>query len=165
MAVTNSSDKQAAKFIKKLAADYPKFSFRRGKQDYWSPGSKTVTYDPSRPSPELEYGLLHELSHALLEHTNYTSDFELLKMESEAWHKAARIGKKYSVKITEDHIQNCLDTYRDWLHRRSSCPTCGMHVLQTNPESYRCFNCQTEWSVTNKRFVRAYRRLFQTKNT
>lgn len=144
-------------FIAKLKADYPQFRFRRGSQDFWSPGSNTVTYFPDRGLKQLQYGLLHELAHALLGHTNYRSDFELLKMESEAWQKASEIAQKYKLEINEDHIQNCLDTYRDWLHRRSACPTCGMRTMQKDVGHYRCLNCQTEWSVTSHRFTRAYR--------
>ena len=165
MGVTSLLSKQSETFTDSLKSDYPQFKFEHGRQDYWSPGSNTIIYNSTRSLPELQYGLLHELSHALLGHHNYTSDFELLKLEREAWHKAAQIGRKYDVIISEDHIQNCLDTYRDWLHHRSMCPTCGLHVLQASPHKYRCFNCQTEWSVTSGRFVRAYRRLFKTKNT
>ena len=162
---SSTSGKTSEEFVASLVHDFPQFKFKPGKQDYWSPGSRTITYNAHRPLSELQYGLLHELAHALLGHTNYSSDFELLKMEAAAWEKSAEIGKKYKVTISEDHIQNCLDTYRDWLHRRSTCPACGMHVLQSSAHEYKCFNCQTEWSVTNHRFVRAYRRLFKTKNT
>ena len=145
-------------FIKRLRADFPQFSFKAGKQDFWSPGTKTITYNPNRTLGELQYGLLHELSHALLLHKNYSSDFRLLKMESEAWYKAAELGKKYGLIISDEHIQNCLDTYRDWLHQRSRCPDCGLHVLQYSPTSYKCFNCGAQWSVTSSRFRRAYRK-------
>lgn len=149
---------KAETFINRLSKDYPGFKFKQGSHEHWSPGTKTVTYNLKRGLPELQCGLLHELSHALLDHTNYSSDFELLKMESEAWRLAAQIAEKYEIEISQDHIQNCLDTYRDWLHRRSTCPTCGIHVLQKNSATYHCFNCGTEWSVTSGRFVRAYRR-------
>jgi predicted RNA-binding Zn-ribbon protein involved in translation (DUF1610 family) len=59
--------------------------------------------------------------------------------------------------LNPDHIQDCLDTYRDWLHRRSRCPTCGMHVLQDKSNSYKCFNCGTSWQVSGRRFARPYR--------
>lgn len=154
---------QADGFIKRLRADFPDFTFKSGGQDYWSPGTNTITYDADRGLLALQYGLLHELAHALLGHNVYESDFELLKLEAEAWHKAALLGKKYKVDISDDHIQNCLDTYRDWLHHRSLCPKCGAHVLQVNGHTYRCFNCQTQWQVTSQRFSRAYRRLFKPK--
>ena len=141
----------------RVAADYPQFKFKAGSQEHWSPRTKTITYE-AVDTDELKFGLLHELAHALLDHNSYKSDFELLKLESQAWHRAAEIGKKYDVKIDEDHIQNCLDTYRDWLHRRSKCPTCGMHVLQKNATTYKCFNCGETWQVSSGRFARSYRR-------
>jgi len=158
MAATSLSDNQFKEFIEQLAADYPQFSFKEGKQDHWSPSSNTIIYNPSKPLADLKQSLLHELSHALLGHQDYSSDLELLKLEAQAWEMAAKLAPNYSLSISDDHIQNCIDTYRDWLHRRSTCPACGMHVLQKNAGTYKCFNCQTEWSVTDSRFVRAYRK-------
>ena len=165
-ATSTAGNKQAKieEFVTHLKKDYPEFSFKPGNHDVWSPRSNTIFYNPGRQLKKLQYSLLHELSHAILNHKNYTNDFELLKMESEAWHKAAEIGRNYNVDISDEHIQNCLDTYRDWLHRRSMCPSCGMHVLQKDAKTYHCFNCRTEWSVTDKRFSRAYRRLFHTNS-
>jgi len=156
MAVTTTSGK-ASDFITLIIADYPQFIFKPGRQEHWSPRTKTITYDDSASADELRYGLLHELSHALLGHDNYHSDFELLKLESQAWEMAVKIGRKYKVKLDNDHIQDCLDTYRDWLHRRSKCPTCGMHVLQKDVRTYQCFNCGASWQVSAGRFARPYR--------
>jgi len=157
MAVTTTSGR-ISEFIGKLAADYPQFKFVAGSQEHWSPRNRTITYEADLSDESIKYGLLHELAHALLDHNTYKNDFELLKMESQAWHRAAEIGKKYRVKIDEDHIQNCLDTYRDWLHRRSQCPACGLHVLQQDATTYRCFNCGQAWHVSSGRFARSYRR-------
>lgn len=153
-----TSSKQSKAFVDKLSADYPEFKFVEGKQDHWSPGTKTIIYCPGRDLAETKYSLLHELAHALLKHSDYQSDFELLRLESEAWELAARIAPTYGVNVSEDHIQNCLDTYRDWLHRRSTCPSCSVHVFQKDAQTYKCFNCQAEWSVTTRHFVRAYRK-------
>jgi hypothetical protein len=158
MAATISLKAQAEAFISQLRLDYPDFKFEPGAQEHWSPGSKTVTYNLDQPLRELRYGVLHELAHALLGHADYQNDFELLKLEANAWDMASEIGHRYHVDIGSDHIQNCLDTYRDWLHRRSACPNCGMHVLQKDSASYHCFNCQTNWKVSPGRFVRSYRR-------
>jgi ribosomal protein L37AE/L43A len=155
----NSTNSKVKEFVNKLAKDYPSINFRPGKQEHWSPKTNTITYNLSQPSKQFNFSLLHELAHALLEHNTYITDFELLKLESQAWELASRLGKKYGVKIDDDHIQNCLDTYRDWLHRRSACPTCGTHVLQRDVKNYQCFNCQTIWQVSSGRFVRPYRRL------
>jgi predicted RNA-binding Zn-ribbon protein involved in translation (DUF1610 family) len=157
MAVTTTSSKTSKTFIGRIIKDYPQFTFHPGPQEHWSPKTKTITYSESESLDELRYGLLHELAHALLGHDTYKSDFELLKLESQAWELAVKIGKKYGVKLDGDHIQDCLDTYRDWLHRRSKCPTCGMHVLQNSPNSYKCFNCGTSWQVSSRRFARPYR--------
>lgn len=144
-------------FIRQIAKDFEQFKFEPGKTEHWSPRTSTITYNLAHSEDELRFGVLHELAHAKLGHTRYSSDFELLKMESSAWHEAARIGKKYKVRIPQDHIQNCLDTYRDWLHRRSTCPVCDAHALQIDSSRYRCFNCQNIWSVSTRRFVRPYR--------
>ncbi len=157
MVVMITSPKTSNKFIRQLETDYPQFKFRAGNQEHWSPRTQTITYETAK-GEELKYGLLHELAHALLDHSGYTTDFELLKLESLAWHKAAEIGQKYAVNINEDHIQNCLDTYRDWLHRRSKCPTCSVHVMQQNSTTYKCFNCGETWQVSAGRFARSYRR-------
>lgn len=160
MAVSNTPVKNLVEsFITRLSKDFPELTFKPGGRDHWSPKTNTITYKPGMPFKETRYGVLHELAHAKLGHTNYHNDFELLKLEGLAWELAAKIGKKYGVKISSEHIQDCLDTYRDWLHARSQCPTCGVHVLQKDPYHYRCFNCHTEWKVTSGRFVRPYRRL------
>ncbi len=155
MVVTNTSSKKTNGLVGKIKADYPAFKFKVGQQEHWSPKSQTITYNPIE---EFSYALLHELAHAVLGHNTYGSDFELLKLESEAWYLAARLAKRYGVEIGDNHIQNCLDTYRDWLHRRSTCPRCGLHTLQKDSSSYQCHNCQTCWQVSSGRFVRPYRR-------
>lgn len=154
----DASARQAKEFLARIAKDYPQYKFVKGKQEHWSPKRQTITYNPDQPLQKLRYSILHELAHAQLEHTDYKSDFELLKLEAKAWELAASNAKKYGVQIDSEHIQNCLDTYRDWLHRRSACPTCGMHVLQDSPSSYRCFNCGEHWQVSSGRFVRSYRK-------
>lgn len=160
----NSSDKTIENFIDCLRQDYPQFNFKSGKQDHWSPKNKTIHYDSRQAAAGVKSGVLHELAHALLDHSTYHSDFELLKLESNAWELASKLGKKYGVKIDDEHIQNCLDTYRDWLHRRSACPTCGTHVLQKDASHYRCFNCHAHWQVSSGRFVRAYRKSAKLKS-
>lgn len=158
MAATNTSVKTFKDFIDRLRHDFPEYSFQKGAHDHWSPRTNSITFKNDASEREQKYSILHELAHAQLGHSTYHSDFELLKLESQAWELAAKLGRKYDVRITQNHIQNCLDTYRDWLHARSKCPTCGMNVLQKDPYHYHCFNCQTEWRVTSGHFVRPYRR-------
>jgi hypothetical protein len=142
----------------RLQADYPQFKFQPGIEDHWSAKTGIITYNPDRPMIQRRFSVLHELSHAILGHTSYNSDFELLKLESEAWQLAAKIGHKYHVEIDDQHIQGCLDTYRDWLYWRSACPKCGTHVMQKDAASYHCYNCRTTWRVSSGRFVRSYRK-------
>ena len=163
MAVTSTSASKADIFIARLRKDYPDLSFIEGHQEHWSPKNQSITYNPHQAYKHLSHGLLHELAHALLGHSNYGSDFELLKLERDAWDLADKLGKHYGIRIDHDHIQNCLDTYRDWLHRRSACPTCGTHVLQRDSHFYQCYNCQTTWKVSSGRFVRPYRKMLKTK--
>lgn len=158
MVATSSLDKKSVELIAKLQKNYPQFKFEASKQPNWSPRSRTISYSATESFNKQACGLLHELAHALLDHADYNTDFQLLKMESDAWHLAAKLGKTYDIEINDDYIQNCLDTYRDWLHRRSSCPTCGVHVMQNNSDQYQCHNCQTTWHVTTARFLRPYRK-------
>lgn len=147
------------KLLSSLKRDHPEIIFTAGKSFRWSPHDNQVTYNPSTEEQNGSWALLHEVGHALLHHSEYNSDFELLKLEVAAWEKAEQIQSKYSVKVDPEHIQSCLDTYREWLYQRSSCPTCNNTCLQTSLSEYRCFNCHSVWNVTVARFCRPYRRM------
>lgn len=150
--------------LKELRRDYPKLSFVASKEFCWSPKNNQVLYN-SRviDSSTGAWSLFHELGHALLQHRSYESDLELLQLEAAAWEKAREVGKKYGYEIDEQHIEDCLDTYRDWLHHRSACPRCNNRSLQQNSREYSCYNCGTTWTVSLSRFCRPYRRLKKTK--
>jgi hypothetical protein len=147
------------KLLTQLATDYPAIAFKAGKKFYWSPKGQTVFYDSSKKDAPAQWALVHELSHGILGHKTYTTDFELLQLEVDAWHTAKQLAKQYKLTISEDHIQDCLDTYRDWLHARSKCPACGDHGLQEPRGDYECINCRTSWHVSTQRFCRAYRKV------
>lgn len=142
-----------------LQQEYPEVRFVAADQFRWSPSEQTVSYDPKKHSSEASLALLHELSHALLGHKDYKTDFELLELEVAAWHHAETLAVTYGVKTDPEHVQDCLDTYRDWLHARSKCPACTEHGLQKNRTTYTCLNCHTKWHVTSERFCRPYRRV------
>lgn len=145
--------------LDQLVCDFPEITFAEGKTFCWSPANRQVLYRTNARDITASYSLLHELGHALLEHQQYKLDFELLELEVAAWEKAQVIGKRYQIEINEDHIQNCLDTYRDWLFRRSICPSCTTKALQLdNQPVYRCFNCHATWRVSPSRFCRPYRK-------
>lgn len=146
------------KLILRLQEEYPQFIFKSGRVALWSPAQKCITYVKDDDDKAL-WATLHELGHALSDHSTYDSDMILIRKEAEAWEKAIEVSRQYGVKIDEEHIQDCLDTYRDWLFKRSTCPTCEGHGIQATRDAYGCYNCNSSWRVGNKRFCRPYRAL------
>lgn len=148
--------------ITKINKRYPELTYKSGQQFCWSPETSEIFYNQSAVDQNGTWSLLHETGHALLQHTSYQADVELLRLEVDAWQKARELATWLDVEIDEDHIQDCLDTYRDWLYKRSICPSCHTKCLQQDDKiHYRCFNCHTVWRVSSSRFCRAYR---STKN-
>lgn len=151
--------------ISQVSSSIPGIKLIAGESFSWSPAHQTITYvEDKLNEPEGVWALLHETAHAQKQHASYNTDLELLKLEVEAWDLAKNIGKKLDIQIDDEHIQNCLDTYRDWLHRRSSCPNCKIVCLQVTPTQYSCHNCLTNWTVTTSRFCRPYRLLVKSQN-
>lgn len=145
------------KLIKKLRADHPDLVFSPGQSHCWSPEQGQISYKNSIESHGVE-GLLHELGHARLQHQGYVSDMELLQKEVDAWQEALLMAELYGVSFDQEHMQDCLDTYRDWIYKRSICPTCLGTGLQKDARHYNCLNCGHIWGVTASRFCRPYRR-------
>ncbi len=144
--------------VNKLKNIIPDIKFVNGQSFRWSPATQTITYPPNFKDRTVAiWSLLHETGHAILHHRDYSSDVELLLLEVNAWGKAKEIGHKLHINIDENHVQDCIDTYRDWLHQRGTCPRCGVVSLQINSHTYRCHNCACEWHVTTSRFCRPYR--------
>jgi hypothetical protein len=138
-----------ASLVTKLQADYPQFVFTAGDDFRWSPQEKTIYY-PSR-STDLAT-LLHEVGHAILAHNAYTKDMQLLEMERDAWEYARQnLSTHYNVALDDLTTQNALDTYRDWLHARSTCPECQATGVQTKTNLYKCLACRTQWRVNEAR--------------
>lgn len=133
--------------LKKLSADYPEIHFVEGEHFLWSPEKSTVSYEVAG-DPAL---LLHELGHALLGHTGYERDIELIAIERDAWSKATELSSKHGITIAEDTAEDHLDTYRDWLHARSTCPACTSTGYQTGLKAYACPACSQTWSVNEAR--------------
>jgi hypothetical protein len=115
----------------------------------WNPDTAIVSYDPSHV--DCASLLLHEVGHALLGHVRYDRDIELLAIERQAWDKALSISENYGVVIDPDLIEDTLDTYRDWLHSRSLCPSCGATGLQVASKTYSCPSCHQKWHVNEAR--------------
>ena len=130
-----------------LQQDFKNVKFIKGKDNTWSPNTKEIYYS----SPISKYSLLHELGHALSGHVTYKLDIQLLKLEAEAWQKAQQTAKKYNIKISQKYINNCMNTYKDWLLSRSKCPNCNLVGLQSPKDlQYSCCNCFLNWSVPSE---------------
>ncbi|HVX56873.1 MAG TPA: hypothetical protein VHA37_04015 [Candidatus Saccharimonadales bacterium] len=145
--------------IAELQARFPALRFAPADYFSWSPETGEIFYEAGRNDEQARWSLLHESGHALAGHRSYRADVELLRLEVDAWERARQLAVELGLAIDEEHIQECLDTYRDWLYKRSICPTCGTKSLQQGDfVHYRCFNCNAVWRVSASRFCRAYRR-------
>lgn len=144
--------------IQKIFLDYKSFNFVEDVAFYWSAKSQSVHYVGSELNTHTGlYRLLHEIGHAVCNHHTFQSGIALLSLEVEAWEKAVEISKIYDISIPEDHIEQCLDSYRDWLHKRSTCPDCTTISVEHEPNRYRCFNCLRRWTVSGNQLLRCYR--------
>ena len=126
-------------FLTKIKNDFSNYRFIDGEKFAFRP-PKTIVLGPEEPFYELL--TLHEISHAILKHKDFRTDAERLKMENAAWDKARELADEYGVEISEMIIQRELDTYRDWLHKKSRCPVCGLTRFQTPDGKYHCPRCE-----------------------
>lgn len=135
-----------ASLLRNLRHDLPKVHFTKGEAFKWSPEAATISYHPDDPHGAER--LLHEVAHAQLGHSSYGRDIELIGIERDAWqHARTQLAERYGVTIAIDTIEDDLDTYRDWLHARSTCPQCSANGLQTAKREYTCVACRHIWRV------------------
>ncbi len=136
-------------FLNSLISSYPSFSFRPGKTFKFRP-KKTIYYIPPETfnasplkSPLETFPLLlcHELAHALLGHFSYRTDLERLKIEVSAWEETKSLCKKFKIPFSEELATLELDTYRNWLDKKSRCKTCGTTRFETPDGKYLCPRC------------------------
>ncbi len=135
--------------IHKLKTTHTDLTFVEAEQFSWSPTTKTISYN--RELPHATLLLLHELSHASLEHREYRRDIELIAMETAAWEKAKQHAEEYNIRMQDTVIQDHLDTYREWLHARSTCPNCSANGYQAEAFLYECPACSHTWKVNEAR--------------
>lgn len=124
--------------ILEIITDHPAFIFKTGTRFTFHP-PRTIIIGPF--CSHFELLILHELGHALSEHKNYQTLIELLKIERAAWEQAKILAKKYHLPYSEDVIESHLDTYRNHLHRKSLCPSCGLTRPQDRQGNFRCPYC------------------------
>lgn len=134
-------------FVAGLKKDFAQLRFREGRKFAFRP-PRTIILEPvcesvnAKNAEKYRLSALHEVGHALLGHKFYTTDPERLRMESEAWAKARELCLQYNIVYDTDYAEGELDTYREWLHRRSHCPECGLTRYQTKDGEYHCPGCE-----------------------
>jgi hypothetical protein len=142
----------ATSLLTQLRADYPHLTFAPDAElFYWSASDQIIHIGPTSPHPDLL--TLHELGHATLGHTDYTLDISLLEMEVAAWSAARTLADHYQIAFDQDFVEQHLDTYRDWIHRRSECPHCHQTGYQTPTSIYHCPSCLTRWRTKINRLI------------
>jgi len=133
-----------------VEADHSDITFEAGERFEWRPKGRVIVYDPS--DPYFDAHLLHELGHALLNHADYDRDIDLIAHERDAWqHARLELSPRYGAAVEGDIIHHDMDTYRDWLHERSTCPHCGSSGIQIQKYEYRCVTCLKTWRVNEAR--------------
>lgn len=137
--------------LSRIKTAFPSIHFEDSDDFRWSPSDQTV-YLGSLTTERDAVTLLHEVAHAQAGHSDYDKDIELLALEREAWTIArATLAPQFDLHISEELIEEALDSYRDWLHARSTCPECGQHGIQQSNNSYTCLICSTSWRVNDAR--------------
>lgn len=161
MAVTTT---QLPNWGNKLRQAYPQFCFQEADFCLWRSSEQTIYY--AKPSNITDvWDIFHELGHALLQHSFYSHDVSLLRLEAEAWATAKSTAIKHEELISDDYVQESLDTYRQWLNERSSCPECSTTGVQTKKNTYSCYNCRCSWRVPLSRMciTRRYRTVLESE--
>ena len=138
---------------KHIFRDYPNLTFTASDTFRWIPSTNTIEY-VSTVTEQEPYLLLHEIGHASLQHGTYASDIELLDMEREAWHYAlSTLVPRYGLDrtVAQSIADDALDSYREWLHRRSTCPNCSAVGIESTKHHYVCLVCEQTWRVNEAR--------------
>lgn len=149
--------------VNQITSDCSDVRFSTGEDFYWRSEGSTVYHPPILSTEDLLL-LLHEIGHAKLGHTSYSSDVHLLDMEREAWQYAlSTLVPTYGVSqdVALEASEDALDSYREWLHRRSTCPSCHAIGLESTKSTYRCLACNQEWRVNEARScqLRRYKKM------
>lgn len=161
VAITTLNIKSKFNQIKK---DFSGYGFEIGNNFYWDSSAKKIFTLPIESLEDL-FLLLHEIAHAELGHEDFNTDIDLLRIEANAWQYAQTVlAKAYGLNISDVVIQDSLDSYRLWLHKRSLCPDCAQNGIQTNQNAYSCINCRRVWRVNNALFCRLRRVRLQVRS-
>lgn len=149
---------QSNSLLNRLKKDHPSFHFVESDHFAWQPEISTILW-----SIDGSAQLLHELGHAILGHDLFNRDIELLGMERDAWEEARKLAKKYDIDLDTTTVEDDLDTYREWLHARSTCPRCNVNGIQVAKDLYQCLICDAKWRVNDARVCNLKRTLLINK--
>lgn len=127
------------RLLEKLRVDFPDFRFMEGGRFAFRP-PHTIIIGPEEANDSLL--IMHELGHALCGHRDFGTGVERLKMERAAWEKAQELCSLYGVYYDKDVVEAELDTYRNWLDKKSRCPLCGLTRFQAPDGAYHCPRCE-----------------------
>ena len=129
--------------VARVGADFPELRFRTGRKFAFRPPRTVVVEEANKEGEQCRSLLfLHEVGHAATGRFSYQTDVERVKIEVAAWGEARKLAERYGVEWDEEFAQGELDSYRDWLHRRSKCPDCGLTRYQTPDGVYHCPQCE-----------------------
>lgn len=144
------------KLLDGLKLSYPDIQFISTDYSSWSDSKQSIFYN--KDSANATQDLLHEIGHMLCHHKSYSSDLSLLSKELEAWEKARDISKKLNISISENYINDCIDSYRSWIYNRSLCPKCSQTAIEMSGKRYKCINCHNTWQVSSAQESRTYKK-------
>lgn len=148
------------KLLEELQATFGRYHFEAALQFAWSPEKMTIFYVPQSLSrADGYYRLMHEIAHGELGHHSYQYDVELVRLEVAAWRLAQKLIRGHSLRIPRSTSNKHLETYRNWLHVRSRCPTCSSAGLQNKQLLYVCAHCQTRWRVPRTQLCQVQRHI------
>lgn len=145
--------------VSRLKTDYPGIVFAKDSYFSWSSKNQTIFYIDTETEANTAQ-VLHELSHAMLKHADYPKDIVLIDMERQAWEFASdQLAPIYNVALgmADDIVQDSLDSYRDWLHARSKCPSCSSIGFERARKHYFCPSCMNSWRVNEAKFCQLRR--------
>ena len=145
---TPLSNRQSFDFLSDLQLFYPEYRFKPGLRFLFRPPN-TIFYEPlDGPFQPFALQLLHELGHAISGHRNFQLSIDRLKIETEAWQAAEKILQihpelvaKYHLSFDQEFAEVHLDTYRRWLHQKTTCKKCGLTMFQDKNQTWYCPHC------------------------
>ena len=126
------------RLYKRLVKDFPALTFRTGRTFSYRRGA--ITINPSDPAAHLL--TLHELAHAILEHSSAPKTIDRLTHERDAWEYVKNtLAPRYKIAYNRHLAAAHLATYQDYLHKKSLCPKCRQPRLETKPDRWYCPYC------------------------